>query len=70
MKNRILFSIITVCYNAEECIERTITSVLNQKYANYEYIIIDGKSSDNTLDIIKKYNSQIDTLISVVVTSI
>lgn len=48
-------SIITVCYNAENQIKRTIDSVLIQGFQNFEYIIIDGKSTDKTLKIIKKY---------------
>jgi len=48
-------SIITVCFNSEKTIEDTIKSVLSQTYQNYEYLIIDGKSSDNTLNIVKKY---------------
>lgn len=51
-------SIITVCKNSEKTLERTILSVLNQTYTNYEYIIIDGRSTDKTVDIIKKYESQ------------
>ncbi len=51
----ILVSIITPCYNSEKTIEKTIKSVLNQTYKNIEYIIIDGKSTDDTLTIIKKY---------------
>lgn len=50
-------SIITACYNSAATIETAIQSVLNQTYSNIEYIIIDGKSTDNTLEIIKKYPS-------------
>lgn len=57
-------SIITVCYNASATIEKTILSVLNQGYKNLEYIIIDGKSKDNTLEIVKKYEQSISILIS------
>lgn len=46
------FSIITVCLNAESTIRKTIDSILSQTYANYEIIIKDGKSSDNTLEMI------------------
>lgn len=51
-------SIITVVYNGAKSIEKTIHSVLNQTYKNIEYIIIDGGSTDNTIDIIKKYEGQ------------
>ena len=49
------FSIITICFNSEKTIERTIKSVLAQTYKDYEYIIVDGASQDGTLDIVKKY---------------
>ena len=57
-------SIITVCLNCEELIERTIKSVIDQTYANVQYIIIDGGSTDNTLNIIKKYENKIDVVLS------
>lgn len=48
-------SVVTVCYNTVNDIEKTILSVVDQTYDNIEYIIIDGGSSDGTVDIIKKY---------------
>ena len=58
MKNP-LISIITVSYNSEKYIEETINSVLSQDYKNIEYLIIDGASTDSTIDIIKKYEHRI-----------
>ncbi|QMW00704.1 glycosyltransferase family 2 protein [Spirosoma foliorum] len=57
-------SIITITYNAERFLERTIQSVLAQQVSDFEYIIIDGASKDGTLDIIKRYESHITTWIS------
>lgn len=58
------FSIITVCYNSKNTIEKTINSVINQTHSNYEYIIVDGESNDGTLDVLKRYKEHIDVLIS------
>ncbi|MEB3213406.1 MAG: glycosyltransferase family 2 protein [Leptolyngbyaceae bacterium] len=57
-------SVITVCRNAEATIEQTIQGVISQTYPHIEYIVIDGASSDRTLDLIKRYSDHITTLIS------
>lgn len=57
-------SVITVCYNCVNEIESTITSVLSQTYFDVEYIIIDGGSIDGTVDIIRKYEDEIDYWLS------
>lgn len=57
-------SIITVCYNSSATIEDTIKSVLSQDYRDIEYILIDGGSTDSTLDIINKYRDRIASIIS------
>ena len=57
-------SIITVCYNARATIERTLKSVTGQTYADKEFVVIDGGSTDGTLDILKKYEDKIDVLAS------
>lgn len=59
-----LFTIITVVFNEVDTVEKTINSVLNQSYQNFEYIIIDGKSTDGTVDIIKKYDKDISYWVS------
>ncbi len=51
-------SIITVCFNSEKTIKDTLDSVLRQTYKPYEYIIIDGKSTDNTLPILNSYKKK------------
>jgi glycosyltransferase involved in cell wall biosynthesis len=53
-----LISIITVCFNSAKTIRQTIESVLNQTYTHIEYILVDGKSTDNTLAIIEEYAPQ------------
>lgn len=57
-------SIITICYNSAQTIERTIRSVVGQDYSYREYIVVDGLSSDNTMEIVGKYKDQIDIIIS------
>ena len=64
IKDKPLISIITVSFNSEKTIEKTILSVLQQNYENIEYIVIDGNSKDGTLDIIKKYEGSIDLWVS------
>jgi len=54
------FSLITVSYNSSQTIADTIESVLSQTYPNIEYIIVDGNSKDNTMDIVKSYESKFD----------
>ena len=57
-------SIITVCMNSESTIEQTVESVLLQKDENIEYIIVDGNSTDRTLEIVNKYRNRVDWIIS------
>jgi len=65
MENRVpFFSVITVTYNAEKTLDRTLRSVREQKNCNIEYIIIDGGSSDRTLEMINRYSGCIDNWIS------
>lgn len=58
------FSVVTVCLNSEQYIETAIKSVIGQTYPSIEYIIIDGGSTDTTIDIIHKYRNNIDIFIS------
>lgn len=53
-------SVITVTFNSGKTVKDTIESVLKQKYDNYEYLVIDGGSKDNTVDIIKEYESKFE----------
>ncbi len=58
---KIKVTIVTVCLNAAKTIEKTICSVLKQTYREYEYILVDGQSSDETNDIIKRYIPQFES---------
>ena len=63
-KNKPKISIITVSYNSEATIEETIKSIINQGYNNFEYLIIDGGSKDNTMSLVYKYRDNIDMIVS------
>ncbi|GHT88667.1 hypothetical protein FACS1894137_17110 [Spirochaetia bacterium] len=64
LENKPLITIITVVYNDEKRLEKTILSIVNQTYENIEYIIVDGESTDSTINIIKQYEDKIDYWIS------
>lgn len=64
IKGKPLVTIVTVVFNGGSNLEETIKSVVGQNYSNLEYIIVDGGSSDSTLDIIGKYEDKIDYWIS------
>ena len=64
VENKPVISIITVVYNSEKWIEKTIQSIINQSYVNIEYIVVDGDSEDQTVEIIKKYTDYIDYWVS------
>lgn len=55
-----LFTVVTVCLNSKNTIERTIYSVLKQSFHNYEYLIVDGGSDDGTLEFIKRHYSDFE----------
>jgi len=57
-------SVVTVCYNSATTIEDTIRSVLSQQHDRLEYVVVDGGSTDGTLDILAKYRDRIDKCIS------
>ncbi len=62
--NVVKISVITVCYNSAATIRDTIESVLAQDYADIEYLVIDGDSSDATMDIVRSYGDKIDVVVS------
>lgn len=59
-KDDVLFSIITVCFNERDTIKKTIESVLNQTFNNYDYIVCDGGSADGTLEIVESYRKSFE----------
>lgn len=61
---KIKISIITACFNSEKTIEKTIQSVVNQNYSNIEYVLIDGGSTDGTMDIVNKYKNVFSVIVS------
>lgn len=64
MKTGPLVSIVTPCWNSQAYLEQTIQSIIGQSYKNIEYIVIDGGSTDGTLEIIRKYGSHISYWVS------
>lgn len=61
--NQPLITIVTPSYNQGQFIEETITSVLNQSYQNIQYIIVDGGSTDSTMEVVEKYRDRINIVI-------
>ncbi|MCU0666044.1 MAG: glycosyltransferase [Candidatus Omnitrophica bacterium] len=59
-----LITVVTIVRNRQETLQQTITSVLDQSYKNIEYIIVDGASTDGTLEVIKKFDDKIDLWVS------
>lgn len=62
--NNKTLTIVTVCYNAATTLETTMQSIVGQDFDDYEYIVIDGKSTDGTLSVIQKFADHIDLLVS------
>ncbi|MFI4937112.1 MAG: glycosyltransferase family 2 protein [Candidatus Berkiellales bacterium] len=64
MHKPLTLSIVTVCYNSARTIEETLSSVLSQDYPHVQYIVVDGASTDGTLEVLKRYEDRIHTIIS------
>lgn len=64
MQSKVILTYITITYNCEDVVEKTIESILEQKNDLIEYIIIDGASTDGTMSIVNRYKEKIDTIIS------
>jgi glycosyltransferase involved in cell wall biosynthesis len=59
-----LISVITVCYNAERTIAHSLRSVAEQRFGQLEHVVIDGGSTDGTVDLVKRHGARVSTLIS------
>lgn len=57
-------SIVTICYNCKDDLEKTINSVIAQTYHEIEYVVVDGASTDGTIDVLQKYRPYLDVCIS------
>lgn len=64
MKDDVKLSIITICYNIKDEIERTCQSIITQTNLDFEWVVIDGGSTDGTLDILNNYKNRIDVFVS------
>lgn len=64
MKKKPTLSIITICYNIKDEIERTCENIISQTWQDFEWIVVDGGSTDGTVDVLKKYQDRINILIS------
>ena len=64
MRKKPVLSIITICYNIKDEIERTCKSIVNQTWQDFEWIVVDGGSIDGTVEVLKKYQDRMSVLIS------
>lgn len=64
--SEILVTVLTPCFNSEKTIEKTLECIENQTYGNIEYIIVDGGSTDNTLDLIEKHRGRLPKELTVI----
>lgn len=64
MKRKCIFTVVTIVYNDVAHIERTIKSVLGQQYPHIDYVVIDGASTDGTVDILERYRERLSTFVS------
>ena len=62
--SNVKISVVTVVLNAVQCIERCVSSVVGQTYDGVEYLVLDGGSTDGTLDVLERYRDRIDHLVS------